>query len=250
MSARLLSRATTRSSAILMTAVLTAALLPVIALAADYDDGHGRLWRGPAATTGLSWDQVATICPTDGQTPGDGTVAGRNLTGWVWATREQVTEMMSYWVPEILTTPSIDGPAYVLVGIGFTDTLGPTWKVHIETFSGQSVTGLTATRNPDDSANTAGAFAQWPFFDGGFWVNGSRPTNTGNAQTGVWLWKSLTPPVVGDVDGDGDVDLSDLATLLANFGQTSGAARTDGDMDADQDVDLTDLSIVLSNFGI
>ncbi len=57
------------------------------------------------------------------------------------------------------------------------------------------------------------------------------------------------PPCPGDVDGDGDVDLSDLSTLLAHFGVTTGATRADGDLDADGDVDLSDLSSLLARFG-
>lgn len=49
----------------------------------------------------------------------------------------------------------------------------------------------------------------------------------------------------GDVDGDGDVDLQDLATLLANF----GGAGPLGDLDGDGDVDLQDLATLLANFG-
>ncbi len=54
---------------------------------------------------------------------------------------------------------------------------------------------------------------------------------------------------VGDLDGDGDVDLTDLSVLLANFGTTSGATPEMGDLDGDGDVDLTDLSGVLNAFG-
>ena len=50
----------------------------------------------------------------------------------------------------------------------------------------------------------------------------------------------------GDVDGDNDVDLSDLAELLANYGSPAPAA---GDLDGDGDVDLSDLAELLSNYG-
>lgn len=53
----------------------------------------------------------------------------------------------------------------------------------------------------------------------------------------------------GDVNGDGCVNLADLATLLAHFGTASGAAPTDGDLDGDGDVDLSDLATLLANFG-
>jgi hypothetical protein len=51
------------------------------------------------------------------------------------------------------------------------------------------------------------------------------------------------------LDGDGDVDLADLAQLLANYGMTSGAEYEDGDLDGDGDVDLSDLSALLAVYG-
>ena len=56
-------------------------------------------------------------------------------------------------------------------------------------------------------------------------------------------------PCPGDLDGDNDVDLSDLAQLLANYGATSGANPEDGDMDGDGDVDLSDLAALLAVYG-
>lgn len=53
---------------------------------------------------------------------------------------------------------------------------------------------------------------------------------------------------VGDLDSDLDVDLSDLAIVLANFGQT-GAAPEDGDTNGDGKVTLEDLAVVLAAFG-
>jgi hypothetical protein len=56
-------------------------------------------------------------------------------------------------------------------------------------------------------------------------------------------------PCFGDLDGDDDVDLTDLSQLLANYGMASGAQYEDGDLDEDGDVDLTDLSALLSVYG-
>ncbi|MBU0617493.1 MAG: hypothetical protein KKI02_07235, partial [Planctomycetes bacterium] len=54
---------------------------------------------------------------------------------------------------------------------------------------------------------------------------------------------------LGDLDGDYDIDLADLAQLLANYGTTSGATYEDGDLDGDADVDLSDLAALLAVYG-
>ncbi len=59
----------------------------------------------------------------------------------------------------------------------------------------------------------------------------------------------IVEPCEGDLDGDRDVDLDDLAILLANYGMTSGAAYEDGDLDGDEDVDLNDLAMLLAVYG-
>jgi len=68
-----------------------------------------------------------------------------------------------------------------------------------------------------------------------------NPRNTGVFGDRAWI--------PGDLDGDDDVDLSDLATLLSNYGTTSGASYEDGDLDGDGDVDLADLAALLSVYG-
>jgi len=55
--------------------------------------------------------------------------------------------------------------------------------------------------------------------------------------------------LIGDLDGDGDVDLADLAILLSHYGTTGGASYEDGDLDGDGDIDLTDLAMLLAVYG-
>jgi hypothetical protein len=68
----------------------------------------------------------------------------------------------------------------------------------------------------------------------------------GGANTGL----AFAPPIPGDANGDGQVDINDLTIVLANFGQT-GCAWSQGCMDGDPTgtVDVNDLTIVLNNFG-
>ena len=51
------------------------------------------------------------------------------------------------------------------------------------------------------------------------------------------------PGIPGDLDGDGDVDQSDLGILLASYLQNDG-----GDIDGDGDTDQSDLGILLANY--
>lgn len=55
----------------------------------------------------------------------------------------------------------------------------------------------------------------------------------------------LVPDCPGDLDGDFDVDLSDLGAVLTAYGVSS-----DGDLDGDGDTDLADLGSVLATYGL
>ncbi|MBI5865398.1 MAG: immunoglobulin domain-containing protein [Planctomycetes bacterium] len=54
---------------------------------------------------------------------------------------------------------------------------------------------------------------------------------------------------LADLDCDGEVDISDLAILLSNFGRTDSPPRSDGNLDGDETVGLADLGILLAGFG-
>ena len=59
----------------------------------------------------------------------------------------------------------------------------------------------------------------------------------------------LSPELLGDTNIDGKVDLTDLSTVLNNFGKAN-LAWTSGNFDHTPTIDLTDLSDVLNNFGV
>ena len=69
---------------------------------------------------------------------------------------------------------------------------------------------------------------------------GNNPADTGSLL--------LSPELLGDANADGSVDLSDLSTLLNNFGAAT-LNWTSGNFDNATTIDLTDLSDVLNNFG-
>ncbi len=63
----------------------------------------------------------------------------------------------------------------------------------------------------------------------------------------VAIWKNSGTTLPGDTDGDCDVDLADLSSLLESFG--CAGVSCSPDIDDDGDVDLADLSDLLEDFG-
>lgn len=57
------------------------------------------------------------------------------------------------------------------------------------------------------------------------------------------------PRCHGDLDGDWDRDLADLAEMLGHYGETTGVLYENGDLDEDGDVDLADLADMLGVYG-
>jgi len=80
---------------------------------------------------------------------------------------------------------------------------------------------FSATDNPNDSVTEAGI-------------------------DGIQIFALSCDGVPGDVDGDGDVDFSDLVALLSTWGPCPGCPA---DFDGNGAVDFTDLLTLLANFG-
>jgi hypothetical protein len=84
-----------------------------------------------------------------------------------------------------------------------------------------------------------------------YWVkaHNDEPCTDSDFSVSDGGYSYCQPDCHGDLDGDNDIDLADLAQLLGNYGMTSGAVYEDGDLDEDGDVDLADLAALLGVYG-
>jgi Ca2+-binding RTX toxin-like protein len=165
------------------------------------DDGAGKRWRQLTQTTGLTPDQVAQVCPRDGETRCSGSIGARDLSGWVWATGAQVHALMGLYEPAILTAdpPVVDGPEYLLSAMDFLDDMAPTLSVTGYNFHNSFTGGWTSSTEEDGGPTFGSAGFGWYPIGGSF---GLGPViNPDPVQYyGVWLWRpasdDITPPTI------------------------------------------------------
>ncbi len=198
--------------------VLTLFAAPIISQAqpATVNDGHGKEWRQLPQTAGLSWNQVAQVCPQDGVTRCSGSVSYANFNEWTWATDTQVLQLMSYYEPDMATNRSVSGMQYFFTGQTFLSAFQPTFS-SCQTYSCSAYgAGWTATK---DAAGLpifgAVSWGNTPVSIGGSFGVGpdSNPDNRDNFR-GVWLWRD--PSGIFAYDDYGQVPSPDGGTAVAN----------------------------------
>jgi Ca2+-binding RTX toxin-like protein len=162
----------------------------------------GKRWRQVTETVGVTWNQVAAVCPADGVSRCSGVAGGRDLTGWIWATDAQVVELMAAYAPDLLGAdpPSVSGPQYLFQAMTFLDDMRPTFFFSGYPTTTGSVSGWTASATP---GSAAGAGYTHPVFNGSFGAGFSGPPDEPSQFRGAWLWRpasdDITPPVIRPV---------------------------------------------------
>ncbi len=164
---------------------------------------NGREWRELYTTTGLSWSQIASVCPTDGVTACSGSVGGRNLTGWTWATVPQVRDLMDDYAPGLATADVVSGIDGFWGAVGFLGVMRWTTFTSLTYFYSEWTGGWTASTDPL-SGLPIGAGAGYSTALTGTTSSGSigfgTSSDTADSLRGVFLFRTAgldyTPPVV------------------------------------------------------
>lgn len=181
------------------------------------NDGHGKIWLQLPQTAGASWNQTALACPQDGVTSCAGSVGGRNVSDWVWATDAQVLQLFSYYEPAMETNRSVGGMQYFFTAQTFLSAFQPTFSFCGTYQCGAYGAGWTATK--DEQGLPVFGGVSWSntnvSITGGFGVGASaNPDETLN-ERGIWLWRATGPGVYA-YDDYGQVASPNGGTAVAN----------------------------------
>ncbi len=181
--------------------------------------------------------------------------------------------------PDIVTAQGESGQFQnrIYINTGVADTIAPNIKLVEQVPSNGGGPFVVRTEVFDGTTSDRGYDDKGVFLV--YTVNGGKPQTVPMAWSGNSLWRGVIPAqgacktveyfvrafdasnnvanspvksfvtggscgIPGDLDGDGDVDGGDLATLLNSWGQGGPA-----DLNGDGTVDAADMAVLLNNFG-
>lgn len=218
----------------------------------DFDTAGGLPANNLAAWNGESWrefggganDHVNVLCIHDGELYAGGYftsiggVPANGVARWDGQTWHPLGEGVQGSYPEVAILREHDGR---LFAGGWFETAGGKTVHNVASWDGAEWHALGA--GTEDYVIDLNSY-RGELFVGGYFI----PTDVYKS----FLWARWgCPPVIGDADFDGRVDLADLSRLLTAFGACDPAAEYDTscDFDADGCVTSADLMTLLGNYG-
>src|SRR5262245_18678810 len=166
------------------------------AAAQGVDDGHDKEWRQLTDTTGATWNQLAAVCPRDGQTPCAGSVGTVDLTGWVWATDAQALALFSYTEPAIIGNRSIAGMPYFGSAQTFQQSFRPTFSSCQTYFCNAFTGGWTSSTDADGAISGSASWGMTNVsLSGAFGVASGANPDGSSSWVGAFLFHPTGPGV-------------------------------------------------------
>lgn len=146
---------------------------------------NGLDWRQVTDTTGLTWNQVNSVCSGTNNAC-SGSVGGVNFDGWSWASQDHVVDMLAAYTP--LDTNDISGQTFSGDYLANTalSMLDPT-----STSSPASIWGHVS--DTDQFGGGVDVFISSSTVQTQIYLGGSNGKNYTNSTLGAWLYRDVTP---------------------------------------------------------
>lgn len=227
------------------------------AIITDTVEVDGKVWAQVDLFTGLSWLDMNSVCPSGTCSPG-GHLNGYEMTGWTWASVNDVNDLFNHYIglPELGPGPDYFELADSTWAPDFFDDGWRSVDVDPENhmwLPGRLSDPPSACPGPFEGltcvAQVNDIFAA--SYADSMWTNGPTHDDYSDGTTGGWFYRPSEVSV--DSDSDGLDDQSDNCVLAANPNQRDTdfddyGNACDADFDQNCIVNAIDLGIMKAFF--